>query len=315
MKILRFRGKSPNFGDELNTWLWPKLLPNFFDEDPSTLFIGIGSTIGDAAAQASRKIVCGAGFVPYYHKTPDMRTGEWDVSFVRGPRTAARLGLAPELAIGDAGILLRTQVSRSNKTVSGRVSFMPHWETMECGQWSDVCRAAGVQLIDPRAPVVKIINDIQNSDMLIAEAMHGAIAADALRVPWIPVMPMNAVHRDKWYDWAESLDITLKPQRLWPIRIADMNIDAFFTKAMSDRTLSAPVPRSHKPPSLMARAKRGFEATPLASMANRMLFDVAVHRLKQMAKSPPTLSRDDTLNETTDRMLTKLEEIRRNYAA
>src|SRR5688500_13456668 len=103
MKITYFKGKHPNFGDDLNPWMWPRLIPGFFDDDESVLFLGIGSIIGQKKYPATvRKILFGPGFVPEYHEKPDVSGPDWDIYFVRGPRTARMLNLSPDLAIGDS---------------------------------------------------------------------------------------------------------------------------------------------------------------------------------------------------------------------
>ena len=49
MQLFAWEGDARNFGDELNRLLWPRLLPDFFDDDPAELFLGIGSVL-DATA-------------------------------------------------------------------------------------------------------------------------------------------------------------------------------------------------------------------------------------------------------------------------
>ncbi len=86
MKIIYNKGHHPNFGDDLNLWLWPKLLPDFFDQDDGILFLGIGSIINDTYNAAAKKIIFGAGYVPRYCSTPnspDVSGENWDIFFVR----------------------------------------------------------------------------------------------------------------------------------------------------------------------------------------------------------------------------------------
>ena len=66
MKSFYFKHIS-NFGDELNTWLWDRLLPDMLDEDDSSLFLGIGTYLTSEWIPVGRRIVVfssGAGYGP-----------------------------------------------------------------------------------------------------------------------------------------------------------------------------------------------------------------------------------------------------------
>ncbi len=48
MKLIYYKGKITNFGDELNPYIFNQLLPNMFDGKDDIRFYGIGSMIGDS---------------------------------------------------------------------------------------------------------------------------------------------------------------------------------------------------------------------------------------------------------------------------
>ena len=48
--------------------------------------------------------------------------------------------------------------------------------------------------------------------------MHGAIAADALRVPWIPVITNAGIPAFKWSDWCQSMELAYKPHRIYRLK-------------------------------------------------------------------------------------------------
>jgi Polysaccharide pyruvyl transferase len=295
MKITYYRGKFPNFGDELNAWMWPKILPNFFDDDEKVLFIGIGSTIGSYYEKAAKKIVFGAACVPGYNDKPDVHGADWEIYFVRGYRTTQVLNISPDLALGDAAILLRTVVDTQRKS-SESVSFMPHWESLERGNWEQVCRLAGINLIDPRRPIDEIIRELLRSRLVIAEAMHGAIVSDALRIPWVPLLPIEYIHREKWFEWAEVLGIRLKPQRFLPSSL-----------------LEAKITLKHRP--MLVNLIDSLALSPTSHLINKGAIYVAAHRLTQLAKISPCLSDDRVIDHVTERMLEKVQQLQRNYAA
>ena len=72
------------------------------------------------------QIVFGAGYGGYTAVPAIDET--WRFYFVRGPLTAAALGLDADLGVGDAAILVRSRLARPVRKVH-RISFMPHWET------------------------------------------------------------------------------------------------------------------------------------------------------------------------------------------
>jgi succinoglycan biosynthesis protein ExoV len=47
--------------------------------------------------------------------------------------------------------------------------------------------------------------------------MHGAIAADALRIPWIPIITSPRMLTFKWQDWCSSLGLKYKPYYILPL--------------------------------------------------------------------------------------------------
>jgi succinoglycan biosynthesis protein ExoV len=135
---------------------------------------------------------------------------EWTFLAVRGPLTAAKLGLSPEVIVTDSALLLRSQVDVIGERRHA-VSFMPHIISAYSEQWADIAKDVGLNYIDPRSPIEDSLRDIRESELLITEAMHGAIVADAFRVPWIRVQ--SGEHHAptfKWLDWTQSLGIEHK---------------------------------------------------------------------------------------------------------
>lgn len=287
MKLYWFRGHHKNFGDELNLHVWPRLLPEEFDDDETSIFLGIGSVLFDNHPSSATKYVFGSGFGGYT-PPPNVHDGSWKVYFVRGPKTAEALKLNPNLALGDSGTLIRLFVDISDRR-NETISFIPHWISLERGYWENVCEQAGITLIDPRQDVEVIINQIMRSKLVIAEAMHGAIIADALRVPWVPVLPMDKANHFKWSDWAESLEISYKPQHLSPSSLKELK----FSASNGNRVFSKLV-------SMM-------DDSWVRGVGNNMLIDRAARDMERLSNTVPSLSKDSALDRSIDAMLSKID--------
>lgn len=214
----QFGADTQNFGDDLNRWLWPKLLPGLLDGNPQAALIGIGTLLNERLAEetphAQQRLIfsTGAGY-----GDGSYRPGPADrVYCVRGPLTAQALGLPPAAAIADGAVLVR----RFYQPPAGKhcaFAYMPHVEQIADHAWQSVCAELGIGYLDPRWPTERILEGIGRTEVLLTEAMHGAIVADALRVPWIAANTHPHILPFKWQDWCASLGTTYEPHHINPI--------------------------------------------------------------------------------------------------
>lgn len=289
MKLTYYRDHlpnfRPNFGDELNPYIWPRILPpDFLDEDESELFLGIGSILYTGWPASSKKNIMGSGYGGYGKGKPDLGDGTWNPVFVRGPRTAAALGLPESLAICDGAILLK-YLQQPPRGESGRVAFIPHFHSLARGRWAEVCRLAGLDFIDPTDDVETVLGQIRNARFVITEAMHGAIVADTLRTPWIAMQPLHPENRMKWQDWADSVSVELRWQRLLPSSV----MEAFITTTKTKKKFG---PRGY-----------AFNESLYTAPFNAVLRYACARHLAWVARQEPQLSRDAVIDAVADRAM------------
>ncbi|MGB3297280.1 MAG: polysaccharide pyruvyl transferase family protein [Phormidesmis sp.] len=223
MKLFYYQTTHPskNFGDELNPWLWPRLLP--FDDDLKTVFVGIGTVLNDATPDwvnhADNAIFFSTG-AGYGQSLRLKKQPNWRIYCVRGPWSARKLKLPAQLAITDGAALLKRYFSPvAIAQRKYKFSYMPHFRHGNPHRMKAVCRAAGIHYIDPAGEVEKTISAISQSNTLISEAMHGAIVADVLRVPWIPVRTSPKISLFKWRDWCASIKVPYRYQILKGVKL------------------------------------------------------------------------------------------------
>jgi succinoglycan biosynthesis protein ExoV len=185
MKLFHYQDPIGNVGDDLNPWLWGRLIPDLLDDDATTLFLGIGTLLNDRLPAARRTVVFGTG--AGYGRRPPVLDARWAVYCVRGPLTAAALRLPKHLAITDPAALVATLGVRPHS--DGRTpAFMPHHVSAARADLTAICADVGLRFVDPRWSVDRVLGELCSTSVLVTEAMHGAILADALRIPWIPVV-------------------------------------------------------------------------------------------------------------------------------
>jgi succinoglycan biosynthesis protein ExoV len=218
MELVYYRDPIGNFGDDLNGYVWEKLLPAHVFKAESTLLMGIGSIFNIHLAPLSRTqgkrvfvIGSGAGYGPL---PPAWET--WNILGVRGPLTAELIG-RPDLAMTDSAALLASLPPGKTSTPSrDGILVMPHHNSISRGNWEQVAVQAGMTFVDPRWSVSNIMEHFSRAKLVITEAMHGAIVADTLRIPWLPIVITPDALPFKWTDWALSVDLKYEPVRISP---------------------------------------------------------------------------------------------------
>lgn len=298
LHYFRFANGVTNFGDDLNPWLWEKLLPDVFDGDERSIFVGIGTLLNKTLPKANKTAVFGSG-VGYGGGVLPTIDQSWKIYCVRGPLSAKKLGIAPELAVTDSALLIR-RVYKPNLEKRTKFAYMPHIRLAMLGDpaWKDICEEAGMSYIDPRWQTETILSAICQTEVLLTEAMHGAIVADALRVPWVPVMTSTTILPFKWHDWCSTVGLKYEPHYLMPsnkLYPPAYKVEAFL-RFWKKYTLQAP-----------RRLLKSLFQQDCKKMATQLV-DIAKN-------SQPNLSSDVRIEQLTVQLEERLQEFKQDLAA
>lgn len=290
---------SKNFGDALNPLIFNHFLPDFFNDNNEIEFIGIGSILGFKSVQnAKKKVVFSSGFA--YGSKPILNTS-YDIKCVRGPLTANVLNIDSKYGVADGAILLQ-HMPLPNKTLikkKYKYSFMPHWESALKYNWKELCNISGIHYINPTADYHHVIQDILASEIVIAEAMHAAIVADTLRVPWIAVKAYGGINDFKWNDWLASFNMSYEP-----VKIPSLYNNTTFTKKIIKEKTGYPFKKKSLSPFLAIYEK----------VQDTFIIDRALKIFETVKKMDPKLSKDALLKEKGEVLLEKLDEVKRDYS-
>ena len=298
MKLFFYRRSDaqPNYGDELNLWLWDQVMPGILDDDESTAFFGIGTLLNnlvkERAPNAKQIVALGTG--AGYNKGMPNVDETWKVYCLRGPLSALKLGLDPKLAITDGAALLH-RIYKPSGVKRYKFSYIPHFtqSIMAGDDWQEICEELGIHYIDARRPIQEVIKEIAETEVLLAEAMHGAITADTLRTPWIPVLTSQWILPSKWIDWTLSLNMEFQPH---PIT----GLDAI-EKQYSLKNL---------------KGVRGSRTIVRKAMARWLKKEQAKLKLKQiMQQGVPQMSDDALFESKLCQLEEKVEEFKRDVAS
>jgi succinoglycan biosynthesis protein ExoV len=305
-----------NFGDDLNLWLWDFLLPGFREVHPEVLLVGVGTVLNKVLLpEGVKKLVIGSGFG--YGTLPDFSDGsQWDIRCVRGPLTAGKLGIDPELGIIDPAVLVADMPEFQNLPKAGGPIFVPHWESTVGGIWPIVCKAAGLGYVDPCGEAKSVIRAIAQAELVVAESMHAAILADAFRVPWVAVSTSRSINNFKWNDWASTVKVAYKPLHV-PVssRAEAITKGARFWGVDFENKAPPPTddPNKRSFDESLVMTRSDPRQSTLRTVAKQVLAAPSTLALRQARRAVPQLSADSVLAERKARFREVLEGVRRDY--
>jgi succinoglycan biosynthesis protein ExoV len=298
MQLYYFKDRWGNFGDDLNPWLWRQLLPEALQGDPDELLVGIGTLLNHRLSAAPLKHVFGSGYG--YGRKPVI-DGRWRFHAVRGYGTARALGLPKDTVITDAALLVRAVRGPRQVQATQRFGFIPHCHSHLWFDWSAVCNQLGFHHIDVRWDVERVMAEMSQCEVLICEAMHGAIVADALRIPWIPVSCYADTSDFKWCDWLSTVELPYAPTRVTSLFDAERRLNV-------RARLKNQVKRSLQGAGLWSA--RWTEPPPRRTGEAEL--HAALLQLEQASRGRTFLSSDAILQRHLQRYLEKLDLLRRD---
>lgn len=325
MRLISCRNPRPNFGDDLNGVLWPALAPELFDEDSTEGFLGIGTIVGMPTPGVDFLHVFSSG-VGYD------RLGDWTVPrrvwCVRGPLSARALGVDPAFALTDGAVLVpRLLAADPREPAAGDVVVMPHWESLLIPGWETACALAGFRLVSPIDPdPVAVCRRLRGARLVLTESLHGAIVADALGVPWIPVATSGNFSIFKWADWCASVGVALAPVVAPPPSAAAWARFGRFRAGTLGRRirigpdeawreqqarLAAPV----RAPGLRSRMKGVMLRSGVLQRSLRLSPERTAETLRRAAALEPVLSSAERRGALADEMLERFDALRRERAS
>ena len=309
MKLFYSEVPGGNFGDDMNEWLWDRLLPGWRDWITDTTLVGVGTILNrDILPEGTRKLVIGAG--AGYGVTPvvSAETDEWDIRAVRGPLTAASIGVSVRKAMVDPAALVSDFDEFRDVARHGQTLFVPHHFTADDFDWEHICRGTGITPLGPAGDAENVIRQIAGARRVIAESMHAAIVADTFRVPWRAVSIGGAFNQFKWEDWGQSLNMPVRILPFFPfLRRLKSGMARIHGRTRAENQQSPQLEEQSSQP------ERGDRRSLKRATQENMFVIAARTTLERAARQALCLSDEAVLNAKKRALWQVLDEVKRDY--
>ncbi len=206
-----------------------------------------------------------------------------------------------------------------------RILLIPHFHSITRGRWDRVAREAGMTFVDPRWPVATVMEHFSHAKLVVTEAMHGAIVADTLRIPWLPIVIAPSTLTFKWKDWTLSLGLPYEPVAVgassaWeamfhrdlvrrakveglvaPALMRDTESIAYLIADFKKR-YKMPVAEKEEEPRKGSSGHLGRLLRSTSQVLDGWFVENAARRLRKVVLKDPYLSRDDSFSRRVEQL-------------
>ena len=266
---LHWSRSKPNFGDALAPLIVAAIAGRSVRWAPigRADLMAVGSLLGRLGEHwwQRRVHVWGSGYLEPSPVPADSRSTRHVIHAVRGPVSAAALGLLPAAIVqGDPGLLADRLMgdralqdwllaqglinARPRPAQRCSVLVIPHYRDRDHPLLPALVGLRHVEIADVFTPPLDLLARIQAADWVLSSAMHGLIAADALGVPntWVTLGDSLRGGQFKFRDYYGALRLAPDPQPLTVSLAADPGA-AFAGRAQSVATRPSWAPATIDP--------------------------------------------------------------------
>lgn len=250
---------------------------------------------------------------------------------MRGPLSAAAVGVPSAAATDGAYLVADAPSIVGAPQTRNETLLVPHHRTLRDRPWQRVASEAGMTFVSPELSVEALFDHYARAELVVTEAMHGAIIADALRIPWIPITISPQIDEFKWRDWLGSVELDYNPISVPPPDHRDVaafervsrelrrhDLDGHRRLASTDLSpnqVTDWLERRYSPSVLTAlnSADAGSRAARLASSTMQWRRPQAIRdtvgALQRAASSSPSLSRRNIMSVRMDQLRNAVDKL------
>jgi len=186
-RIIFYRD-TKNFGDAFNTFLFSEIIDVKKLPNDTGMVFGVGSILSEKFGLdvSSNVLTLGTGVrgIDINRERTPLHVS--NKSWSRGVFSEAISGIE-SIADGAYAFMLHPryrQLLDEPRRIEKKLGIIPHYSSLARFPWSRVADAQ-FKIISPLQDFLDVCREILSCEMVLCEAMHGAIFADMLRVPWL----------------------------------------------------------------------------------------------------------------------------------